>query len=220
MFRFSAAGERERGVSHAGNGLECLRLTLPVEQIGIRDGILLVAGCFLIQRYKTTRVRKRNGMEKDAIDDAEDRRIPPYTQAESEQRGECETGTRSQLPHRVPYVVQQIFQQRRRALGAPGLFHHRYTTELEQCLASRLRGRHACPYVVGHMHIEMTLEFFGYFRFPALFAEQPSEPHDPTSERPHDGSFAGVRKRARIAVAWVQSRVSLSSCFRPARVNR
>src|SRR2546430_7797309 len=57
LFRSS---ERERVVPHAGDSFERLGPLLPVQQIGIRDSVLLVARRLLVEGHKTIRIWERD----------------------------------------------------------------------------------------------------------------------------------------------------------------
>src|SRR5687768_12634782 len=92
--------------------------------------------------------------------------------------------------------------------------------EFQQRLTPRLGGNHSSAHAVFNMHLEIALHLRGELDFAASLVEQTAEPHQPRAQHLHDFSFLAERKRARMAVACSQSRVSFLSWFLPERVSR
>src|SRR5262245_18638824 len=93
------------------------------------------------------------------------------------------------------------------------------TTEFEQGIAAGFHGGHAGAEIVRDLQIQMRGEFIVEFTVLRLLAKQAVKADPRCSKRPHVLPSSDSRKRARMAVVCCHSRVSFSSCRRPARVN-
>src|SRR5262249_17106430 len=94
-----------------------------------------------------------------------------------------------------------------------------YAAEPYQRIAASLFRCHSRAQIVLDMHCEVTIELGCELFVTSSTAEDADQAHPQPSETPYYDSSAGARNRARMAVACSQSRVSRSSCFRPARVS-
>ena len=83
----AASGEREPIIPPSGDRFKRLRSPLPIEQVRIRDGILLAAPPCLIQDHKTIRIGEWNGMEQRAVNNAVDGGIRTNPKRERNHRG-------------------------------------------------------------------------------------------------------------------------------------
>src|SRR5205085_3968922 len=101
------------------------------------------------------------------------------------------------------------------------LLHLLDAAELDQGMAPRLGCRHAGAQVVLGVHLEVALQLLGQLPLALIPAKEPGHADGPAAQlsEVHHDSLARSKKRARMSAVCSHSRVSRTTCLRPARVS-
>src|SRR5262245_44714731 len=122
-------------------------------------------------------------------------------------------------PKRVSCVLKQRIQPRESAASTLGFFSLDDATEAHECFALCSLRCHARAQVIVGVQLKVTLQFVGELAIVMRSRHKRRPSLEPRAQTSHEGSSPGVTKRARIAVVFVHSRASFSTCFRPALVS-
>jgi hypothetical protein len=218
-----AAGEGHVGAG-AGDrhGLEDAG-TLHVSPLrdGHADRLRADAGQIVFEAHQFAGVWVRQWAQQRRIDHTEDGSGGADAERNGGDRNERETGGAHQHAHCVAQIEEQVFEQGQALLGVVTLADRLGCAKLDSGPAARFGGGHAGAQVL----LGLEGDMFGDLFLETLVGAPPSyeiaSAHEETPQAFHARSPALTsKKRAMMAAVCSHSRVSASSCLRPAAVRR
>ena len=86
-------------------------VTLPVQEVGIRDRPLFEIGLAFEERNELVRIGERQGVQQHTVDNRENRRVGPDTESQREQRYRSESRIFPQHAESITKVMNQCLHQ-------------------------------------------------------------------------------------------------------------
>ena len=192
---------------------------LPVEVVGIGEVALRKESDRLEDSHEPRRVAIRERLQERRVHESEEGDAGAGAERDREDGGGGEARVLAQLADRVAAVLKEMLDGREGASLAPSFLRGLDPAQLQEGVATcHFRG-HARADVVVHVHRQVALELGRELAVAPVVGKEAGQTPEPGAYALHARSSEGPRKRARISVAFSQSRVSRSSCFRPARVS-
>jgi hypothetical protein len=157
---------------------------------------------------------KENGVE-----NAKHRRTRADAERKRKYRRYSESPVLPQHAEAVTEIAEQRFQSRNAGPVAICLLRLLHAAEFQQSLAPRFFRRHARAEIVVDVQLQVGFDLRRDFALQTLFAKRTADTEQPRTQASH-GWLPGAKKRAKTAIASVQSRVSCCARLQPARVRR
>ena len=194
---------------------------LPAPIVEGGDDVLATGtlGVFLPDGDEAPGLVEGEALEEHGVDDCENRGVCADAQGERRDRHRGETRILRERAGREAQVPPGRLEEREPPAVPHGFLRRFDAPELANRLAAGLLGRHPRAHGVVDVHLDVGLELLDHLPFLAGPAEDSGEPREIAAQPSHERSSAGARKRARIAIVRSHSRVSSSTCRRPARVS-
>src|SRR5439155_15607763 len=98
---------------------KCAVLSLPITKIGVGDRSPVEVGFAFVDADQLVRLRKRQRVQKHAVDDRKQRRVRANAESKRDDRDRREAGALPQHPQAKTHILQQSFHRLTRSAGPP-----------------------------------------------------------------------------------------------------
>ena len=160
-------------------------------------------------------------MQERRVDHAEDRRRGADAQGHGQNRGSGEARRPGKHAQGVAHILQQDLNKWQTLLIVKRFPDCLHRAKFQHGLTARLRGRHACAEILLRLPRQMLRHLFTQPLIDWASHDEIRQTRQKPPQESHEKSSAFTSKnRAMIAAICSQSRVSVSSSFRPDRVRR
>ena len=169
--------------------------------------------------HHTARLADRQRPQQQTVDEAEERRVGADAERERERHDSGEGGALPEHSDRVAHVLREDVEPGQAALLAVHLAETVRPAELQEGLASRVRGGQPAPLEFVGQQLEVRRQLFVELTLQPILREQRSQPR-PDQAKPgrHWPDPPSARNRPITAATRCQFSVSAASCFPPGLV--
>ena len=169
--------------------------------------------------HEAVRRAHRQRAQQQTVDEAEERRVRADAERERDRHDEGERRALQQHSEGVAYVLGEDVEERQAMLFAVRFAEPVRSAELQQGLASSVRGGEAAPLELVSQELEVRRQLLVELTLQLVLRNQRSQPR-PGQPKPgcHCPDPPSARKRPITAATRCQFSVSAASCFSPGLV--
>ena len=173
-----------------------------------------------LHRHQLLGIVVRQRAQQHGVDDAEHHRVGADANREREHGDRREPRRAAHQTRAAAQILEGHVEPRQARAIAIAFLRLFDPAEAPEGPPACLVARHPGADVVVDVQLQVAFELVRELALAPVTSEKTEQPHARGANLSHDDCSPVARNRARISLARSQSRVSRSTCLRPARVNR